>query len=97
MPSQALGVRMGGSVRTKPWVSKYSGAARMMVARMRRMADWRGVRIQRWRCSMRKSTPCSLGEMGKGAGGSTAEMDVRCRERRARSRRARGRRRGPVP
>ena len=64
MPSQALGVRMGGSVRMKPLVSKYSAAARMMVARTRRMADWRGVRIQRWRCSMRKSTPCSLSEMG---------------------------------
>jgi hypothetical protein len=26
--------------------------------------DWRGERTQRWRCSMRKSTPCSLGVMG---------------------------------
>ena len=40
------------------------GAARMMVARTRRMADWRGVRTQRWRCSMRKSTPASLSGMG---------------------------------
>ena len=55
---------MGGSVRMKPLVSKYSAAARMMVARTRRMADWRGVRIQRWRCSMRKSTPASLSWMG---------------------------------
>ena len=31
MPSQAAGVRMGGSVRMKPLLSKYSCAARMMV------------------------------------------------------------------
>ena len=64
VPSQAAGVRMGGSVRMKPLVSKYSAAARMISARMRRMADWRGERTHRWRCSIRKSTPCSLSVMG---------------------------------
>ena len=70
------------------------GAARMMVARTRRMADWRGVRTQRWRCSMRKSTPCSLREMGKGVSAGTTVERLRGRGRRARSRRGRGGRRG---
>ncbi len=51
-------------------------AARMMVARTRRMADWRGVRSQRWRCSIRKSTPCSLSVMGKGSFGGDGGDDV---------------------
>ncbi|MNS54216.1 hypothetical protein D3C72_869980 [compost metagenome] len=35
-----------------------------MVWRMRSTVFWRGVRIQRWRWLIRKSTPCSLWEMG---------------------------------
>ena len=39
----------------------------MISARARRMAACRGVRIQRWRWSIKKSTPCSLSDMGNGS------------------------------
>src|SRR5271156_2090083 len=43
----------------------------MISARMRRMADCRGVRIHRCRCSIKNSTPCSLSVMGKGSSSFT--------------------------
>ncbi len=64
VPSQAAGVIIGGSVSVNPRSSKKSRAALMISARTRRIAAWRWERTHRWRCSIRKSTPCSLGVIG---------------------------------
>ena len=43
----------------------------MISARMRRMADCRGDRTHRCRCSIRKSTPCSFSVIGYGSDSGT--------------------------
>ena len=64
VPSHALGVRMGASMRVNSRESKKSRTALMMVWRTRMTACWRLLRSQRWRWSIKKSVPCSLGPMG---------------------------------
>ena len=53
VPSQAAGVKIGVSARMKPRLLKKSRIASMISWRTRRIACWRGVRIQRWRRSIR--------------------------------------------
>ena len=51
-----------------------SRAALMISARILRIAACRGVLIHRCRCSIRKSVPCSLREIGKGVSSGTRWM-----------------------
>ena len=63
-PLAAFGVKIGASMSVKPRVSKKSRTALMISWRTRRIACCRFERSHRWRCSIRKSVPCSFGEIG---------------------------------
>jgi hypothetical protein len=63
-PSQALGVKIGASTHRKPRPSKNSRIAEITAWRIRITAQGRFERSHRWRCSIRKATPCSLGASG---------------------------------
>ena len=76
VPSQAAGVKIGVSARMKPSPLKKSRMLLITSCRTRRIAVWRSARIHRCRRSIRKSTPCSFGVIGKSCASLTTSMPV---------------------